>query len=138
VHADTDAAAHHDAVHQRDVRLGIAGDVAIHDVLVVPELSGFGAVGSGAAVDRDDVAARAQPAPACACEHHGADVVVVLPVPQHRLDGVDHRMSQRIDRLRPVQNQKTDAVVGAGQDLVGARLVRATIEYSFNRHGRAI
>ena len=37
VRADADAAAHHDAVHERDVRLGEAADLGVQQILVVPE-----------------------------------------------------------------------------------------------------
>ena len=62
VGADPDAAAHHDAVHQRDIRLAEAADLRVEQILVVPELSRLGPVGACAVIDRDDVAARAQPA----------------------------------------------------------------------------
>ena len=62
VGADPDAAAHHDAVHQRDIRLAEAADLRVQHVLVVPELSRFGPVGAGAVMEHDEVAACAQAA----------------------------------------------------------------------------
>ena len=60
--ADADAPAHHDAVHQRDIGLGVAADLPVEEVLVVPESAGLDAVGAGAVIDRDDVTAGAQAA----------------------------------------------------------------------------
>jgi hypothetical protein len=80
--ADADAAAHHDAVHQRDVRLRIARDAAVHHVLVPPEPPVEALVATGAVVNRDDVAAGAQAAFALAGQHDGAYVVVIPPFGQ--------------------------------------------------------
>ena len=80
VRADADAAAHHDAVHQRDVRLRVPRDVGVHPVLVPPERAGLAVVAAGAVVDLDDVAARAQAALARAGQHDGAYGVVILAI----------------------------------------------------------
>ena len=109
--ADPDAAAHHDAVHQRDIRLGISADLAVQEVLVVPELAGLDPVGAGAVIDRDDVAARAEPAFAGAGHHDRVDLVVGLPLREHPRQGVDHGMCQRIDGLGPVERDQADPSV---------------------------
>lgn len=63
VRGDSDAAAHHDPVHEGDVGLGIAGDTGVEVVLVAPERRRGAAVPvAGVVVDGADVAARAQPA----------------------------------------------------------------------------
>ncbi len=111
VDADPDAATHHDAVHQRDIRLAEAADLRIHHVLVVPELSGLGPVGAGAVMERYEVAACAQAALAGTVDHDGVDVVVAVPVGQHGRHRVDHGMGQRIDGLGPVEGDQADAAV---------------------------
>ena len=77
VRADPDTAAHHDAVHDRDVGLGVCGDIGVEDVLVVPERPRLGTVALGAVIDRDDVATCAQSAVAGAGKQYGVHGVVV-------------------------------------------------------------
>ncbi len=77
--SDPDATAHDDAVHQRDVGLGVAADVGVEQVLVPPELACVGAVAPGAVIERHDVAAGAQAALAGAGQQHRPHGVVVLP-----------------------------------------------------------
>ena len=115
--ADPDTATHHDAVHQHDIRLE-AADLRVQQVLVVPELPGLGPVGTGAVIDRDDVAACAESALA-GVDHDGVDVVVVVPVGQRLRQRGDHGVGQRVDGLGPVEGYQADAVVDAGEDLVG-------------------
>src|SRR6185295_13066539 len=78
VRADTDTAAHHDAVHQCDDRLGVPADMPVEQVFVVPEFARFGAVAARTVVDRDDVAARAQAAVAGAADEDRLNLPVVL------------------------------------------------------------
>ena len=63
VRRDTDAAAQHDAVHDRDVRLRVARDARVEDVLVAPEVARRSVPSPPvtSSVDRDDVAASAEP-----------------------------------------------------------------------------
>ncbi len=119
VRADADAPAHHDAVHQRDIGLGVAGDLRVEQILVVPEPAGLDAVGAGAVIDRDHIAAGAQAALTGAGEDDRADLVVVLPFGEHRRQRGDHGVGQRVDGLGPVEGYQADALVNAGQDLVG-------------------
>jgi hypothetical protein len=115
VDADADATAHHDAVHQCDVRLAETADLRVEQVLVVPELPRLfafvGAVGFGAVIDRDDVAACAEPPLTGTVDDDGVDVVVVCPVGQHRRHRVDHRVGQRIYGLGPVEGDQADATI---------------------------
>jgi hypothetical protein len=104
---DPNTAAHHDAVHQRHIRLGVAADVGVEAILVAAEPPRLDPVGAGAVIDRDYVAAGAQAPLAGAGQHHRVHVVVVLPIPQHLVQGGDHRMCQRVDRLRPVQGSES-------------------------------
>ena len=84
VGADPDTAAHHDAVHQRDIGLAEATDLRVEQILVVPELSRLGPVGTRTVIDHHDVAAGAEAALTGAGHHHRADAVVALPVREHR------------------------------------------------------
>src|SRR5262249_8308136 len=111
VGADAYATAHHDAVHQRDVGLGKATDLRVEQILVVPELPRLGPVATCAVIDHHHVTARAQPAVTGAGYHHRADRVVVLPVGEHRRHRGDHRVGQRVDRLRAVEGDQADAVL---------------------------
>ena len=111
VDGDPDAAAHHDAVHQRDIWLAEAADLRIQQILVVPEALGLGPVGSGAVIERDDVAARAQAAFACAVDHDGTDVVVAVPVAQHRRYRWTIGWVSELMAFGPVEGDQADAVV---------------------------
>jgi hypothetical protein len=94
---DPKTAAHHDAVHQRHVRLGVAADVGVEEILVAPEPPRLDPVGAGAVIDRDYVAAGAQAPLAGAGQHHRVHVVVVLPIPQHLVQVVTiERVSELI------------------------------------------
>ena len=58
VAGDADAAAHDEALHQRDVGLGEGGDAGVHAVFVGPEAAALVEVAAAAgAVDVGDVAA---------------------------------------------------------------------------------
>ena len=84
---------------------------AFSTIFVVPELSGFGPVGAGAVIERDEVAAGAEAALAGTVDDDGVDVIVVRPVGQHRRHRVDHRVGQRIDGLGPVEGDQADAAI---------------------------
>ena len=109
--ADPDPATHHDAVHERDIRLAEAADLRVQHVLVVPELPGFGPVGAGAVMEHYEVAACAKSPLACTVDDDGVDVVVAVPVGEHRRHGLHHGVGQRIDRLGPVEGDQADAAV---------------------------
>src|SRR5699024_1966503 len=79
VDGDAHTAAHRDAVHDRDVRLGVVGDVVVHAVLVRPEVDGFVRALDDAAVDGLDVTAGAESAVAAARHEDGPHRVIVLP-----------------------------------------------------------
>ncbi|BBX20586.1 hypothetical protein MDUV_54460 [Mycolicibacterium duvalii] len=104
-------AAHRDAVHQGDVRLGVAADRGVEQILVVPEAARLIAAGLGVVVDRDDVSAGAQATLTRAGDDDGRHRVVAFPLPQRRVDRRDHRMGQRVDRLGSVERDQSDSVV---------------------------
>ncbi len=112
VRADADAAAHHDAVHQRDVRLRIAAIWAFITVLVVPEQL---------ATDRGRRARCCRPR-RCRRPRTGHArprrsarrrlmSSSALPFGQGLRDRGDHRVGQRVDRLGPVEGDQADAAV---------------------------
>ena len=126
VGGDTDTTTHHNAVHDGDIRLGVARDVGVEPVFVGPEQSGrarrrLGVTGAGAAqrrgitVNGHDVAAGTQTALAGTNQHHRADLRIGRPAAQELVHGGHHRMVERVDRLRPVQRQGRDPGVDRGQ-----------------------
>jgi hypothetical protein len=117
--ADADSTAHHDAVHEGDIRLGEAADAGVEAVLVEPEPPRFGAVGPRAVVDRHDVPAGAEPALTGTGEDHGPDAAVMCPPLECFVDGADHRVRQRVDRLGPVEREEADPALDVGEDLGG-------------------
>jgi len=107
---DPDTAAHHQAVHHRQIRLRVAGYAGVEQVLVPQELEGGAAPGPGVGVDRADIPARAQSPLARAGERDPADVVVVGPARELGVDTPDHLVVQGVERLRPVQRDPADSV----------------------------
>src|SRR5690606_29147405 len=121
VTGQADAAAHHDAVHDHHVRLGVAADQRVEDVFVAPEPAG-GRIGVrtaclGVGVDGHDVAAGAQAALTGAGDDDGADLLVVGPGAQRLGDGQRHRVVQRVDRLGTVERDQAEAVALVDQNL---------------------
>ncbi len=70
VPGDSDAAAHHDAVHDRHIRFGVGADAGVEPVLVEEERPRFGAAGFGRVIQRDHVPAGTQAAVAGPAHHH--------------------------------------------------------------------
>ena len=108
VHREADAAAHVDAVDQRDPRLGVAVDAAVDDVLVAEEIAAQRARRDLAAlaIEVGDVAAGAEGAVAGAAQHHGLDRRVLLPAGNDPLQLEDHAVRQRVQRLGPVERDE--------------------------------
>ena len=87
-------AAHHDAVDQRDIGLGIALDAAVQLVFLAPERQLRGVVASPALfVDQSDVAAGAEGAPARARDDHARDALVALERIERLGDHAHHRQA---------------------------------------------
>ncbi len=107
------AAAHHDAVHDRHVRLGIAGDPGVEPVLVAPERGRRLPARTGVLVDGPDVAARAQAALPGPGEHDGRHLRIALPAVESRRDRRHHRVGEGVERLRPVQGQHPGTALDA-------------------------
>ncbi len=106
---DTDAAAHHDPVHQGDPRHRQFGDLAVEPVLLRPEAPSIGEIAALAGpVEIRDVAAGAERLFALGVDHDGIDGVAAGPVVDRRLDGQSHVMGQRVQGLRPRQGDAAD------------------------------
>ena len=88
VAGDADAAAHDEAVHQRHIGLGVAGDPGVHPVLVGPEPARPGEVAAAAAgIDVGDIPAGAERPLAFGVDQHERDGGVVRPGLQRGVDG---------------------------------------------------
>ena len=108
VRRDTDAAAEHDAVLNRDERLRVVRDARVQRVLVAPESGGVHSVGAGhISVESDDVAASAEPTITGTGHRDRRDRVVVGPTVESLADQQHHRMSQGVDGLRPVERDQS-------------------------------
>ena len=113
-----DAAAHDDAVHQRDHRLWIARDQNIQMVFGRPEFfrQSF-AARLRRIVERADIAAGGKSPPAGAVEQDRTDGRIVRPGAQQRRHGDDHVERDGVERLRPVERDAAQRAVGADDDV---------------------
>ncbi len=118
MHRHADAAAHADAVDQRDVRLRIGRDRQVQRVFLAEELSrrwcGRRRAGRRAARGyrrrrrrRDRRRPRSPRRATCGSSRH---------VSSARGAGADHRQVERVQRLRAVEQDATHAAVAAGDD----------------------
>src|SRR5579872_6514384 len=113
-----DAATHHEAAQQCDIRLGIVLDRGVQQIFVAVELDGVGSASPAGIVERTDVAAGAESALACPLDHDALDGAVACPCRQLRLHADAHRMRQCIERLRTVECDQTDGALPFIEDLV--------------------
>ena len=98
-----DAAAHHEAVHERDIRFGIFRDARIHDVFLAPEHLAKIAAGARTLIEPADIAARAQAALARPFQHHHRNRRIGFKLIERRVDADGHFQRHRVERFRPVQ-----------------------------------
>ena len=113
-----DAAAHDDAVHQRDHRLAIARDQNIQFVFSRPEFfREFIVARLRRIIKRADIAAGGKSSPAGAVEQDGADGRIVRPGAQQRRHGGNHVERDGVERLRPVERDAAQRAVGADDDV---------------------
>ena len=99
----SDAAAHHQSVHDRDHRLRIARDQHIELVFGGPELCGQRAAGLRRIVQRADVAAGAKRTLAGAVDEHRTNRGIVRPFTHEGGHGHGHVERDRVQRLRPIE-----------------------------------
>ncbi len=117
---DPDPAAHHDAVHHRDIGLGVAGDPGVEAVLVAPELLDLARVAAGRGpVDGDDVAAGAEGPLSGPGDDDGRDPSVLLPVVQGRRDPPHHPVGEGVEGGGPVEDDQPRPPLALDQDLLG-------------------
>ena len=106
VDRDADAPAHHDAVDQRDDRLRIGLDAAIELIFLAPEGELLCVVaGAAEIVQMTDVAAGAERLLARAADDDPRDAADRAPTRRARpRSAANHGQRQRVERLRPVQD----------------------------------
>ena len=105
--ADAHAAAHHDAVHESDIGLGIVVNQMIERVLFGEEVFELRIAGAAGLVQKADVTTRAQRAKhaflVAAAQGHRQHLGVVLPLQQCGHQVAHHLQRQRIERTGAVQ-----------------------------------
>ena len=131
---DAQPTAHDDAVHPGYERLGVVRDGPVHGVLVGQKARRGGVRIVDSFADGTDVAARAQtPFPRPRYEDSG-DSIVLGPGVQLILDRVHHRRVQRVDRLRPVQDEVSQAPADGRQHLA-ALAYGLEVWFALRAHG---
>ena len=123
VDRDADSAAHHHAVDQRDIGLGIAENQRVEPVLLGVEDHGEAALRiRPPVVEQADVAARTERhaaiLPRGAPDDHGGDRRIAGPFPELRVESDDHGLGQRVERAWPVQRDAADPADPLQNDLV--------------------
>src|ERR1700754_5365220 len=118
-----DAAAHHDAIHERDIGLCKFRDARVEDVLLAPQDFSEIARNLRTLIERADIAARAQAALARALQQNQADRRIGLEGVERLVDVAKHLQRHRIDRLRPVEANHARRAL-APRDQVGLRTLR--------------
>jgi hypothetical protein len=115
---DAHAAAHHHAIHQRNIRLRIKVDQMVQRVFFGKEVFQQGTVshrrGMAGLVEEADVAAGAQRLFAAARDDDGVDVGIVAPGQQGGRDRAHHLQRQRVQGLGTVEGNGGGAVGNAG------------------------
>ena len=113
---NADAAAHDDAVDQRDIGLGIGLDAAVEDIFLRPEPELAGVIGGFALfVKQADVAAGAEGAP-LALRDDEFDLRIMLPKIERPGDFAHHIQGQRIERLWPIERDEAGFAAFFEQD----------------------
>ncbi|MCY1230359.1 hypothetical protein D9M72_427690 [compost metagenome] len=108
VGGNPDTAAHDDTVHDRNVRLAVAGDAAVDDEFLAPELRTFLRPFAATLVNHADIATGAKPALALAGHQHGGDGRIIFELGQSRGDQPDHRHIEAVQCPCAVQPDSAD------------------------------
>src|SRR5947208_1822556 len=103
VRRQADAAAHHDAIHEGDIRLREFLDAGVEDVLVAPQDLAEIALDLRAFPERADVTAGAEAAFARTFQHNDRNIGINLERVERLVDVVEHLQRHGIDGFRPVQ-----------------------------------
>ena len=114
VHRHTDAAAHADAVDQRDIGFRIGRDHPVQRVFLAEERIRRRPIAIELGVAQGtDIAAGAEGAVAGALDHDDVDMRIVVPLGQHARQDADHPQVQRVQRFRAVQQNAAGPAVAA-------------------------
>ncbi|CDX37141.1 hypothetical protein MPLSOD_290154 [Mesorhizobium sp. SOD10] len=129
---DADAAAHDDAVDQRDIGFLEAGDAGVEPVLVGEEVDRRLA-GAAGFIDVQDIAAGGK-RPALGLHDDDPDARILLPGVQRLAECLDHVVRDGVERLRPGQRDHARSAQLLEADLVAAaKIHRQKIPLSARR-----
>src|SRR6478672_5040898 len=103
VRGKPDAAAHHDAVHERDIGFWKFGDPGVEDVLLAPQNFAEITLHLRAFPERADIAAGAEAAFAGAFQHDHGHLGISLERIERLVDTAKHLQRHRIDGLQPIE-----------------------------------
>ena len=105
--ADAHAAPHHDAIHKRQVRLGVGMNQVVEGVLLSKKFLQNRVASQRRLVKKPDVATGAKHAKRTLAPHpadgHSGDVRVIAPAQQRGRQCADHRQRQGVESLGSVQ-----------------------------------
>ena len=142
---DADAAAHHNAVDQRDIGLGVSLDAAVQLVFLAPEGQLRGMVASPALlIEPANVAARAKGPPTGARHDDSRDGIVALPGVERRGNGAHHAQIERVEGLGPVEDDRSGAAASFDPNLglahrfssTGREIIKGRRRFSLPPAGR--
>ena len=117
VHRNADAAAHHDAVDQRHIRLAIAFDARVERVFLAEKAERIViAPGAPEIVQRAQIAARRERARAVGGEDHARDRAIGLPFGELLRERAYHAAGHRIERVWSIERDETRRAAALEQD----------------------
>jgi len=105
---NADAAAHDDPVHDHDIGFGKGGDAGVEFIFLAPEVGETALLRDFQLIKNSHVAAGAKTAIAGARDEHGANAVVVPKFVERAPKSPHHRQRQRVERLRPVEENASE------------------------------
>src|SRR5262249_22656788 len=103
VRRKSNAAAHHDAVHQGDIGFWEFLDAGVEDIFLAPQDLAEVTLDLRALPERTDIAAGTKPAIACAFQQDDRDIRISLEAIERPVDVAEHLQRYRIDRLRAIE-----------------------------------
>ena len=120
---NADAAAHHDAVDQRDIGLRVGVDVGVEAIFVGEEIDGRRAAPAGL-VDGEDIAAGGK-GTSLALDHDDCDGRFVAPRLKRLCERLDHAVGDGVERGRPGQRDDPCQTDPLEPNLVAATKIHA-------------
>ena len=118
-----DAAAHRDAVHEGDRRLGIGEQRVVHAIFGVEERARLGPVLRTRFRQHPDIAASAEAPAFGMIDHHRLNGRVGAPRGQRCQDRLAHRCVERVQRLGPVEPDAADLAFNLGDNVRGRHIL---------------